>query len=101
GHAGRPAYLAPDLDANCRRLHDPARVKAWIDGARAALARGEPLFALALGRDLHWADAPEHRVASLDLMTCAYRALGREALARIAEVHHAHRDQPMVAVFSK
>ncbi|HEU4539176.1 MAG TPA: ADP-ribosylation family protein [Polyangiaceae bacterium] len=76
-----------------------ARLRAWIDDARAALDRGEALFALGLGRDLHWLDADEFRAESLELMTRAYRALGRDTLAAIAEVHHAHRDLPSVDVY--
>jgi hypothetical protein len=32
-------------------------------------------------------------------MACAYRALGRDALAAIVEVHHAHRDLPSVDIY--
>jgi hypothetical protein len=100
GRPGELPYLRPDPHTASKSLRDPARVGEWIDAARVALDRGEPLYALALGRDLHWFDVDAHRAASLDLLTRAYRALGREALARIAEVHHAHRDLTMVATFA-
>jgi hypothetical protein len=78
---------------------DEARLRAFVAEARAALDRGEPAFALGLGRDLHWADQDDLRAETKELLTRAYRMLGREALARIVEVHHAHRDLRMVTVF--
>jgi hypothetical protein len=78
---------------------DLPRTRRFVAEARAALDRGEPAYALALGRDLHWADQEELRADTLDLLVRAYRMLGREALAGIAEIHHRHRDLPWVAVF--
>jgi hypothetical protein len=78
---------------------DATQTREWIREAEAALESGEPLFALALGRDLHWGDRDSFRTESLALMTRAYRALGREALAAIAEVHHAHRDLASVGIY--
>ncbi|MDI1463089.1 DUF2228 domain-containing protein [Catellatospora sp. KI3] len=77
---------------------DHAAVRGWIGQARAELAAGEPAFALALGTELHWLDADEFRQEALELQVGAYRALGRGALADIAEVHFAHRDLRTVDV---
>jgi hypothetical protein len=75
------------------------QVARWLDEARAELAAGKPAFALVLGRELHWMDADDWRAESLEMLTAAYNALGRTALADIARVHHAHRDLPTVDVF--
>jgi hypothetical protein len=80
---------------------DMPRLRRFIAEAKAALERGEPSYALALGRDLHWADHEELRTDTLELLVRAYRMLGREALAAIAEVHHRHRDLPWVAIFDE
>ncbi|WP_170208483.1 ADP-ribosylation family protein [Micromonospora pisi] len=71
---------------------------AWIAQAERELAGGEPAFALALGGELHWVDRDEYRSQSRDLLAGAYRALGRDALAEIVEVHAAHRDLRSVNV---
>jgi hypothetical protein len=73
----------------------------WIAQARGELSRGEPAFALVLGRELHWLDGDRYRADALSLLGAAYRALGREALARIAEVHHSNRDLRSVEVFER
>jgi hypothetical protein len=75
------------------------QVRAWIAEAQAEIARGKPAFALVLGRELHWFDAPAYRDDARSLLCAAYRALGRDALGEITEVHYAHRDLPMVGVF--
>ncbi len=93
------AYVAERHAGGASFSSDLARTRRLVVEARAALDRGEPAFALALGRDLHWADRRELRADALDLLVRAYRMLGREALAQIAEVHHCHRDIPWVAVF--
>jgi len=72
----------------------------WIDQAGRELAAGLPAFALAVGMELHWTDLDQHRRASRDLLTGAYRALGREALAAIVEVHTEHRDLTSVNVLT-
>src|SRR5207247_1286977 len=72
-----------------------------IAEARARLERGDAAYALALGRDLHWADADELRAETLELLVRAYRMLGRGSLAGLVEVHHAHRDLPNVTVFER
>ncbi|MFC4040322.1 ADP-ribosylation family protein [Dactylosporangium siamense] len=77
---------------------DEPRTRAWIAEATAEVAAGQPAFALTLGRELHWLDADQYRRAAVDLLTGAYRALGRDALAGIAEVHAAHRDLPSVDI---
>ncbi|MEV4416959.1 ADP-ribosylation family protein [Catellatospora sp. NPDC049609] len=74
------------------------QVREWIAQAERELAAGEPAYALVLGRELHWFDADAYRADSLRLLASAYRALGRQALAEIAEVHHAHRDLRSVDV---
>ncbi len=80
---------------------DETRARQWIAEAAAELAAGRPAFALTVGRELHWLDADPYRGDALDLLAGAYRALGRDALAGIAEVHAAHRDLPSVAVLQQ
>ena len=75
------------------------RVAEWVEEARAELDAGEPAFALVLGRELHWLDDDRYRTVSLELLTAAYEALNRRALAEVARVHHAHRDLSFVSVF--
>lgn len=77
---------------------DEARARRWIAEAAAELAAGQPAFALTVGRELHWLDADPYRGDAVELLAGAYRALGRDALAGIAEVHAAHRDLPGVDV---
>ncbi len=77
------------------------QVLEWIAQAQVELAAGKPAFALVLGRELHWLDAADYHEAALSLLTGAYRALGRDALAEIAEVHYAHRDLRSVDVLTR
>ncbi|WP_344512774.1 ADP-ribosylation family protein [Dactylosporangium maewongense] len=77
---------------------DEERTRGWIAEATAELAAGRPAFALVLGRELHWLDADRYRREAVELLAGAYRALGRDALAGIAEVHAANRDLPSVDV---
>ncbi|WP_238006873.1 DUF2228 domain-containing protein [Dactylosporangium sp. AC04546] len=77
---------------------DPAAAEAIIAEARAELADGFPAYALSVGSELHWWDGDPFRAAATELLTGAYRALGREALAEIVEVHHANRDLRSVDV---
>jgi hypothetical protein len=72
----------------------------WIADAERELAAGLPAYALAVGAELHWLDRDEYRQAGRDLLVGAYRALGRDALADIAEIHAAHRDLPRVDVLA-
>ncbi len=76
-------------------------VRVWIEQARAELDAipCQSAFALVLGRELHWFDEDEWRAEGLELLVRAYRALGRDALAEIAIVHHRHRDLGSVGVF--
>lgn len=74
-------------------------VDAWLASARRELEQGQPAFALVLGRELHWFDDDRWRELGLALLVDAYRALGRDALAEIAIVHHRHRDLRSVAVY--
>ncbi len=80
------------------RAGDP-RVLESIARAREELAEGSPLRALFLGRELHWMDADPWRAECTELLVSAYEALGRGPLARIVEVHHAHRDLRSVGVY--
>ncbi len=74
---------------------------ALVATAREELADGKPAFALVLGRELHWFDDDRTRDEALALLKEAYGALGRDALASIAEVHHAHRDLRSVGVYER
>ncbi|KIG17296.1 hypothetical protein DB30_03479 [Enhygromyxa salina] len=104
-----PALRPSDGDARGRHVDSRQRaaayqargfeVQGWIKRARAELAAGKPAFALVLGRELHWFDADDYREVGLELMVGAYRALGRDALAEIALVHHANRSLGSVGVY--
>ncbi|WP_169745817.1 ADP-ribosylation family protein [Actinocatenispora sera] len=72
-----------------------------IAEAERQLAAGQPAYALAVGSELHWIDADEYRDRGLALLVGAYQALGRDALADIAEVHAAHRDLRSVSVLTR
>lgn len=115
GTAGNRQFSAvsvfPALPAGCgdpQLARSPERLRAfeeggdeaarWITLAWDQLAAGKPALALAVGGELHWADLDPFRQASRDLLTGAYRALGRDALADTAEIHIAHRDLRSVAV---
>lgn len=80
--------------------HRSPLVHEWITTAERELRDGRPAFALVLGRELHWLDVDEYRSDSLRLLVGAYRALGRDALAEIAVVHHRHRDLASVDVLT-
>jgi hypothetical protein len=97
--AGDPRHGADQLRYEAYQARSPL-VHQWIDQARRELATGRPAFALVLGQELHWLDADDYRTESLDLLVGAYRALGRDALAEIALVHHTHRDLPSVGVLA-
>jgi len=91
------AVVAEWID--CIRADDPA-VDGWIAEARRRLDAGDPAAALALGRDLHWLSGGEDQRErqACELLSAAYRALGRESLAAIAELHCRHRNRPSVDV---
>ncbi|MEV0126759.1 ADP-ribosylation family protein [Streptomyces sp. NPDC050703] len=94
---GRPPQHAVDEYGFATHMYavfeDPAQFAAALAEARCRLAAGEPAEALVLGRDLHWASGgdPAREAAAADLLPPAYRALGRPALAAIAESHRRHR----------
>ena len=52
-----------------------------------------------VGRDLHWGDPEGFERDTRELLTQAYRALGREPLAAIVDVHHAHRELRSVDLY--
>jgi hypothetical protein len=79
----------------------PTAAARHIAQAEAELADGRPAFALTVGSELHWCDHDDHNGTALALLTGAYRALGRDALAEIVEVHHAHRDLRSVTVLTR
>jgi len=98
--SGDPRLGASEVERRARAYRsDPALVQRSIDEARAALAEGEPAFALVLGRELFWSDQDATREAALELLTRAYESLGRHGLSEIARVHHRHRDLASVEVF--
>lgn len=82
---------------------DSAEGKATV-AALVQQAKTEPALALALGRALHhlgaWNGSEPLQPPALELLELAYRALGRERLAALARVHHAHRDLAWVDLFS-
>ena len=78
---------------------DPDQVAAWLATARERLVAGDPAFALALGRELHWFDGDAFREAAGALLVDAYEALGRTAHAGILRAHLAHRDERSVDVY--
>ncbi|WP_433061149.1 ADP-ribosylation family protein [Dactylosporangium sp. CS-033363] len=96
--AGDPR--AAEAGTRLDTYRDPAAAALVIAEARAELAAGRPALALMVGGELHWLDADEYRAESTELLTGAYRALGRDALAEIIEVHHAHRDLRSVEVLT-
>lgn len=99
--AGNPQPGWDALQLRQSLYRDPAQegYGALIANARQELASGAPALALTVGHELHWMDDDATRDEALELLTEAYRALGRDALASIAEVHHRHRDLPSVGVY--
>ncbi|MGW5731801.1 MULTISPECIES: hypothetical protein [Streptomyces] len=101
---GRPAHHGADAYTFATHLYalfdDPAALEAAVREARGRCAAGDPAEALVLGRDLHWASGgdPDREALATELLTTAYRALGRPGLAEIAEAHHRHRSLPHVTV---
>ena len=97
GSADDDPGLAPDEP----RLSTADGAGAIGDGD--AVAQGNPAEALCRGRDLHWVSArnPARELAARDLLVSAYRALGREGLAVIAELHQGNRQLGSVAVLTR
>lgn len=87
--------------------HDRIRVyrddlptaRKWIAQAHDELARGQPMRALLLARELHWSDDDGLRDEAADLGIKAYEAVGRHALADVLRVHVAHRDLTHVDIY--
>jgi len=73
-------------------------VEEWIDRARNELREGIPGRALFLGRELHAVHAAPHRFACTELLTRAYHALGRRALADTVRAVYRHED-PSAPIF--
>lgn len=97
--AALPADL-PDRDARWEAYKsNSAVVGDWIARARSELAAGKPALALYLGRELHWVQPPSWRAEETELLVEGLRGFGRDALAEIARVHHAHRDLRNVDVY--
>ena len=97
-------YHQPDRQARVARfssLVPESTLAEWTEVALGACAAGHPGEALALGHDLHWLSAGDaaREAFALALLDAAYRALGRDALADIAAVHHRHRHLPDVDIY--
>jgi hypothetical protein len=82
-----------------RLAPDSPALRGLAEEALRRCADGDETDALALGRDLHWIGGDS--ALTLELLTTAYRELGRPALAAIAEVHHAHRHLPTVTALRR
>ena len=83
----------PDRDARLRAYQEEsADVETWIARARSELQAGRPALALVLGRELHWLDHAPWREVSGELLIGGFRGFGRDALAEVVRMHHAHRD---------
>ncbi|WP_434599408.1 ADP-ribosylation family protein [Streptomyces sp. A5-4] len=101
---GRPPHNGADESKFATYMYglfeDPSALEAGVAEARRRCAAGDPVEALVLGRDLHWAsgDDPVRERLAHELLAAAYRALGRPALAEIADAHHRHRALPRVDV---
>ncbi|MEU9130302.1 hypothetical protein AB0D08_19710 [Kitasatospora sp. NPDC048540] len=93
----RPAHNAADEYLFATHMdvvfEDREQLAECVTEARRRCAAGDPAEALVLGRDLHWASYgdPVREAHAQELLASAYRALGRPALAGIAEAHHLHR----------
>ncbi|WP_436772731.1 ADP-ribosylation family protein [Yinghuangia sp. YIM S09857] len=81
-------------------LNDADALAAAVQEARRRCEDGDPAEALALGRDLHWTSGfqEEREAYAHDLLTAAYEALDRPALAGVAEAHYRHRQIKSVQV---
>lgn len=103
----RPPHHAADEHRFATFMHtlfdDAASLEDAVEEARARYAAGDPAEALVLGRDLHWASHgdPVREAYAHELLTAAYGALGRPALAAIADAHHRHRGLPHVDVLER
>jgi hypothetical protein len=101
---GRPAHNGADEYKFAKHMYalfeDTTALEDHVEDARRRCAAGDPAEALVLGRDLHWASGgdPVREAYANELLVMAYRALGRPALADIADAHHRHRALPDVDV---
>lgn len=92
-----PSVDGPDHDRRRSRREeltkDPSARAARVAEARRRCESGEPADALVLGRDLHWVAGkdPDIEREAAELLEPAYRALGRDNLARITRAHHQWR----------
>jgi histone PARylation factor 1-like protein len=84
--------------ATCFAYGGIPQARDWIAQAEQELAAGRPAYALAIGSELHWADHDEYRQQSRELLIGAYRALNRPAMAKIIDIHTAHRDLASVQI---
>ncbi len=91
------------FNTDSRRLdtyrNDPATARQWISRALDDLAKGEPMRALFLARELHWSDHDGLRDEAADLGIRAYEAIGRHPLAEVLRVHVKHRDLTSVHIY--
>ncbi|MBE1532737.1 ADP-ribosylation family protein [Actinomadura algeriensis] len=103
---GRPPHNRADMSQFAGYVHatfeDAAALEAQVEEALRRCAAGDPAEALVLGRDLHWASGgdPVREAHANRLLTAAYRALDRPALAGIADAHHRHRALSSVHVLA-
>jgi hypothetical protein len=100
----RPPHNSADEYRFGRHIYtsfdDAEALAASVEEARRRYAAQDPAEALVQGRDQHWAShgVPMRVAYAYELLTVAYRELGRPALAGIIEAHHRHRDLPRVEV---
>jgi hypothetical protein len=101
GGSGDPRLT--QWDARCADFgKDGPAARQWIALAEEELAAGQPALALAVGSELHWLGRGHEPYlgAARDLRAGAYRALGRDALAGIVDVHAAHPQLSSVQVLT-
>ncbi|KAK1185237.1 hypothetical protein B7755_048430 [Streptomyces sp. NBS 14/10] len=89
---------------------DPQALEDHVAEAKRRCAAGDPAEALALGRDLHFISddgavsrtriADRERYAA-QLLVMAYRALGRDNLAELAELDHREREIPWAGAYRR
>jgi hypothetical protein len=103
GTLGEGPFL-PGFTVPAELLDSEQRFKLWTDETRAgqrdvwfarareALASGDGNLAVLIGRELHRLDRDATREVAIELLAGGYEAIGRQELAAIARVHHAHRD---------
>lgn len=93
-----PAGLIEGYD-RWEAMASDAVASEWVARAEADLAHGDGSLAVVVGLDLHHGDRDSQREACTRLLVNGYRALGRDALAEIARVHHATRNLSSVSVY--